>query len=120
MARCFRRTRVVLALAVGVMVAVGAIQVSPAGADKLTSTYTTPGTYTPTVPLYTSSLNVVVNGASGKRGSAAGFPGGGGGSGGDGTLLSVGYPVASGAAIAPGDTLQVVVGAQGAGGAGGS
>ncbi len=86
---------------------------APAVADTITQSYTAPGGYTLTIPQYATSVNVIANGA-------GGTDGGGGAAGGVGSQVNATIPIAPGGLFAPGDTLQVLVGARGGGGAGGS
>jgi sugar lactone lactonase YvrE len=96
------------------------IPVATAGADTVTNTYTVPGTYSLTIPLNTTSVQVIAAGASGTPGADAGAEAGPGGNGGLGSLVNVTEPVAAGTSIAPGDDVDVVVGAHGGAGQGGS
>src|SRR3954451_13361569 len=104
--------------AIGVALAAAAIHAAPAGADTVTSKYTTPGTYTLTIPDHATSVNVIANGASGNDGANS-LPFSAGGAGGLGAAVNANLAVAQGLYIAPGDTLQIDVGRKGSGGTGG-
>ncbi len=119
MALCIRRIRELIALGIAATVALAMWHVADAGAQTIRDTYTNPGTYSVTIPPYTTSIDVIANGASGTDGSSSSGNGSGGGTGGTGAEVNVtGIPVAPNTFIAPGDTLSVFVGAQGAGGQG--
>lgn len=119
MTRSFRSCRSVGVWVVACLTAVATAHVPPAGADTVTKQYVAPGTYTVTIPQYTTSVNIVAEGASGTAGSASGGGGSSGGTGGLGSQLNTTIPVAPNTFIFPGQVLQVAVGAQGGGGAAG-
>ncbi len=89
-----------------------------AAADTVSDTYSVPGTYTLTIPQYTTSVNVIANGAGGTD-ATGGSSSGTNGAGGVGALINETVPVGPGTRFAPGDTLTVIVGARGGGGPGG-
>ncbi|MGO9957863.1 MAG: putative Ig domain-containing protein [Solirubrobacteraceae bacterium] len=100
-------------------IAICGLTASPALASYLqTSTYSTAGSYTLTVPQYTTSLNISADGAGGGAGGDTPAEGTGG-VGGDGAQINLTVPVTGGSLPAGGDTLQLIVGAQGGGGPGG-
>jgi hypothetical protein len=105
--------------AVAGLIAAAMVHVPPAAADTVTMQYRTPGTYSVSIPQYTTSVNIVAEGASGTAGGASGGGGSSGGAGGLGSQLNATIPVAPNTFIFPGQVLQVSVGAQGGGGAGG-
>jgi sugar lactone lactonase YvrE len=90
-----------------------------AAADTVSETYSVPGTYTLTIPQYTTSVNVIANGAGGTDATGGGSSGANG-AGGVGAQVNETVPVGPGTPFAPGDTLTVIVGARGGGGHGGS
>jgi hypothetical protein len=75
--------------------------------------YTTPGTYTWTVPANVTQVTVLVGGAGGGGGSGNNTAYCGGGGGGGGTYIGV-------IDVTPGDTIPIVVGTGGSGGAAGA
>ncbi len=89
-----------------------------AAADTVTDTYTVPGTYTLAIPQYTTSVNVIANGAGGTDATGGGSSGSNG-AGGVGAEVNETVPVGPGTPFAPGDSLTVIVGARGGGGHGG-
>jgi hypothetical protein len=99
-------------LAVGVAALAG-VHSATAAADTISQTYTVPGTYDLAIPRYTTSVNVIANGA-------GGADGGGGAAGGLGAEVNATIPVAPGTKFAPGDALKIIVGARAGGGSGGN
>jgi sugar lactone lactonase YvrE len=89
-----------------------------AGAATVRDAYTTPGTYSLTIPAYATNVNVIANGAGGTDGSFSGGNGSAGGTGGAGSEVNADIPIVDGSFISPGDTLKIAVGARGAGGSG--
>jgi hypothetical protein len=89
-----------------------------AAADTVTDTYDVPGTYTLTIPPYTTAVNVAASGAGGTD-ATGGSSSGANGAGGVGALINETVPVGPGTKFAPGDTLTVIIGARGGGGQGG-
>jgi hypothetical protein len=90
-----------------------------AAADTVTETYSVPGTYTLTIPQYTTAVNVIASGAGGTDATGGGATSGSNGAGGVGAQINETVPVGPGTPFAPGDTLTVIVGARGGGGHGG-
>ena len=113
-----RRVRALAGIACA-MLGAGAIHAATAAADTVKYEYSTPGTYTLKIPAYTTSATVVADGASGADGGSIGSVSAGG-KGGKGSLLNATVDVVPDLFVAPGDTLQVEIGARGQGGAGGS
>ncbi len=112
-----RRARDRVAPAIVTAVALATCHAATAGAQTIQDTYSNPGTYSVAIPQYTTGINVIANGASGTAGGGgASTNGGAGGTGGEVNVTDV--PVAPNTFISPGDTLQVFVGTQGAGGQG--
>jgi hypothetical protein len=70
-----------------------------AAADTVTDTYTVPGTYTLTIPQYTTSVNVIANGAGGTD-AAGGGSSGANGAGGVGAQVNETVPVGPGTPFA--------------------
>ena len=77
----------------------------------VTSTYTTPGTYTLTVPAGMTSMRLTLNGGGGGGGGGSTRSGGAGGGGGASTMATAVFTVT------PGATYTLTVGSGGAGGA---
>jgi sugar lactone lactonase YvrE len=115
---CFERPRGVAVSAFVLVLTVFGLVASPAFAFQQTFTYTTPGTYTVAVPQYATSLSILADGAGGTPGGDTPAEATGGGGGG-GAQVNLTVPVAGGSFPAGGDTLQLIVGAQGGGGPGG-
>ena len=112
-----RRARDRVVPAIVTAVALATCHAATAGAQTIQDTYSNPGTYSVAIPQYTSSINVIANGASGTAGSGgASTNGGAGGTGGEVNVTDI--PVAPNTFISPGDTLQAFIGTQGAGGQG--
>jgi sugar lactone lactonase YvrE len=119
------RSRVVaVGTAVGIAAVLGlAGGVSAAAADTITSMYGTPGTYSLTIPAYTTSVHILASGAAGAYGGSN--PISNGGAGGKGASLDATIPIGGSPGglqnpFNPGDSLQIIVGSYGGGGAGGS
>ena len=95
-----------------------AVHGAAARASVLSRSYSTPGTYTVTVPAGFFSLNLTANGGAGNNGSPSATNASAGGAGGTAGGVSATYDTTS--SVAGGDALSIVVGAQGGGGAGGA
>lgn len=96
-----------LGIAAGTAAVAGLLLAAPAHAET-TNAYTTPGTYTFTVPTGVSLIRVALTGGGGGGGFATIYPGayGGGGGGGGSTANCT-------LAVHPGDALTITVGAGG-------
>ncbi len=106
-----------LAMAAGCTLAASlALQGTPASAAVYLQNFSTPGNYSVTVPAGATSLQISVYGGSGVGGSPSGSNTAAGGGGGSAGGVAATFPVP---AVQAGDTLSILVGAQGGGGAGG-
>jgi large repetitive protein len=97
--------------------------VSPAAADTITNQYPNPGTYTLTIPAYTTSVQILADGGQGGYGTSTSISNSGaGGQGGavNATIPIGGTPGGVANVFNPGDTLEVIVGSYEDGGRGGS
>jgi uncharacterized repeat protein (TIGR01451 family) len=112
-----RRTLVAAATALALCSGLAVMVAQPAAANPIAAqTFSTPGTYTISVPSRAVAVTLVGVGAAGIGGDSSSTGLSPGGAGGSGTQVAETLPINSALDIRPGDTLTVVVGAKGGGG----